>query len=69
MTLRAAVLWDSLAALSDIRSVAVLGGSTIVDEGADVENGGGAIHVGHVSSGNPVPSAVLPAHQMELMTP
>ena len=28
------------AALSDIRSVAVLGGSTIVDEGADVENGG-----------------------------
>ena len=40
------------AALSDIRSVAVLGGSTIVDEGADVENGGGAVHVGHVSSGN-----------------
>ena len=37
------------AALSDIRSVAVLGGSTIVDEGADVENGGGAIHVGDVS--------------------
>lgn len=57
------------AALSDIRSVAVLGGSTIVDEGADVENGGDAVHVGHVSSGNPVPSAVLPAHQMRLMTP
>ena len=36
------------AALSDIRSVAVLGGSTIVDEGADVENGGGAVHIGDV---------------------
>ena len=41
----------------------------IVDEGADVENGGDAVHVGHVSSGNPVPSAVLPPHQMRLMTP
>lgn len=48
MTFKGSGVVGQFAALSDIRSVAVLGGSTIVDEGADVENGGGAVHIGDV---------------------